>query len=25
LVLKTEVEEWVGTFEEPWNKDTSAH
>jgi glycine hydroxymethyltransferase len=25
LVLKTEVEEWVGTFEEPWNKDTLAH
>jgi glycine hydroxymethyltransferase len=25
LLLKTEVEEWVGTFEEPWNKDTSAH
>jgi glycine hydroxymethyltransferase len=25
LVLRGEVEEWVGTFGEPWNKDVSAH
>ena len=25
LVLRREVEEWVGTFGEPWNKDVLAH
>jgi glycine hydroxymethyltransferase len=25
LVLRREVEEWVGTFAEPWNKDAPGH
>ena len=25
LVLRREVEEWVGTFAEPWIKDASSH